>query len=96
MQIRFGINSGHARLSKHRQVVVDDHRDLTDVDPPSDNIGRDQDFCVSLPEPVDNAITALGILTSMQRGYRMPLGDHAVSNVVGGISTLRAQRYRGQ
>ena len=89
VEVSLGIDPVHTPLSQCRQIIVDDHGDLTDVDSSSDDVRGDQDFGVTLPETVDGAVTIAGIFATMKGRDRMTLCDHTIRNVIGGISSLQ-------
>jgi hypothetical protein len=61
-------------------VVIHDHVDLLDVDTTGHHVGGDQDLGFTVPEPIEDAVTVLGVLLTMQGSDGVtfslqPLGD---------------------
>jgi hypothetical protein len=57
--------------SEDRNIVVDYHVDLLDVDTSGDDIGRDEHLCLAVPERIENLVSFTSLLVSVQRGDRM-------------------------
>lgn len=60
-----------------RQIVVNDHIDLEDIDASCNDIGGDEDFFATLTEVVDDGITLGSIFRTMKRGDLVAFCNHA-------------------
>ena len=92
MDVRLDV--GLARVAvptvvEQRQVVVDDHVDLQDVDPARDHVRRDEHFFLARAEPVDDRVTFRSFFRAVQRGDLVPLRRHALRDAVGSVAVLR-------
>ena len=54
MEVRLGIRS---ILRVQRQVIIDDHVDLHDIDTPRDNVGSDEDFRLAVSEGFHDCVS---------------------------------------
>jgi hypothetical protein len=79
---------GPVTLHHERQVIVDDHVDLEDIDATGDDVGGDEDLFASLAETVDDGIAVFSVLGAMERGDLVSFCDHALSDTIGGASLL--------
>lgn len=80
-ELALGAHDGH--------VVVDDHVDLLNVDTPSDDVGRDEDFGLSITESVQNRISLVALFLSVQRGDRVALAVQPVGDPVRSVFALK-------
>jgi hypothetical protein len=85
VQIRLRIRSV---LRIQRQVVVDDHVDLRDVDSASDDVGRDKDFGLAVSEGSHDGVAFVRFELAMEGGDLVAFGGHATRDFVGGVAAL--------
>ena len=78
-------------LGHERQVVVDDHVHLEDVDAACDDVRRDQHLLLALAEAVDDGVALLRVLGAVQRRDLVPLRCHPLRDAVGRVSMLNRQ-----
>lgn len=81
--LRVGLAVGIAR-----DVVVDDHVDLEDVDSASDDIGGDEDLGLAIPERFHDSVAFGRFELAVQRRDLVSLGSHALGDLVGRLATL--------
>src|SRR4029079_19656096 len=68
----------HVRLGGHRDVVVDDVRDVLDVEPPGGDVGRDEQVGLAAAEALHHAVALVlreppvqGLRAVAARGERL-------------------------
>lgn len=88
VQVGLGIGSV---VGVERQVVVDDHVDLRNVDTTRDDVRGDEDLGLALPERLHDGVSLRGLELAMQRDDLVALGRHPSGNLVGGVSSLRGR-----
>lgn len=99
MDIRLNVRPEPSLRTQIGDVVVDHHVHLLNVDSARNNIRRDEDLGLAVPEIVQDAIAVLGLLLAVQRGNLMAFAGESFGDFVGGITALRtgsasAQRAR--
>ena len=72
-----------------RNIVIDNHVDLRDVDASGDDVGSDEHLGLSVSEAIENVITVTIHLFAVKCGDRVTFGRESVGDSVCGISTLR-------
>lgn len=87
MQVRLGVGSA---LGVERQVVVDDHVDLRDVDAAGDDVRRDQDLGLAVAERLHDGVALGRLELAVQRRDLVALGRHPPRDLVGRVAALRA------
>lgn len=85
MQVRFGIR---LVAGVEREVVVDDHVDLKDVDSPRDNVRRDEDLGLAVPERLHHRVALARLELAVERGDLVSFRRHASGDLVGGVASL--------
>jgi hypothetical protein len=84
-------DSMHVALRNVRQLVVDDMRDLVDVDAARGDIGRDQNARESLAEAVERGLTLTLALVAMDREHTNAAMLECLANAI--RATLRAREH---
>lgn len=75
-------------LRVERQVVVDDHVDLRNVDTSRDDVRRDQDFGLAVPEALHDSVAFGRFELAVQRDDLVAFVGHSAGNLVGRVSSL--------
>lgn len=52
--------------AEDRNIVIDDHVDLLNIDSSSDYVGRDKDFGLAVSERVEDSISVFSLLIAME------------------------------
>lgn len=88
MDISLDVRSELAFGSHDRDVVVDDHVDLLNVDTPSDDVGCDEDLGLAVTEPVQDRISLVALFLSVQRGDRVALAVQPIGDPIRSVLAL--------
>lgn len=69
-------------------IIVDDHVDLLNVDTACYDVGRNEDLGLAITEAVEDAVSIVRRLFTVQRGDGVTVRGEPLSNLVGGVTFL--------
>jgi hypothetical protein len=84
MDVRFDVNipASSVLVFDRRDIVVDHHVDLRDIDTSSDNVGGNQDLRLAVPESVQNLVSIRVLFSSVKRRDRVAVLGQPLSDSV--------------
>jgi len=88
VNIRLDIGLEISTGSKVGYIVVHDHVDLLNIDTSSDDVGSNEDFGLAVPESIEDFISLIGHLVSVEGSYRVSFLSQPVGDLVGSIFSL--------
>lgn len=93
MDVGLDIGTTSAR-SQVGHVIVYNHVHSRDIDTSRNDVGSNENLGLTIPEAVEDSITFLGELVTVERGNGMAFGNKTLGNMVGCDFSL--QRTSGQ
>jgi len=88
VDISFDIGLEISTGAKVGYIVVYNHVDLLNIDTSSDDVGSNEDFGLTVPESIEDFISLIGHLVSMEGSYRVAFLSQPVGDLVGSIFSL--------
>ena len=70
-------------------IVVDNHVDLLDIDTSSDDIGGNEDFGLAVSESIEDVISVIRLLVSVERSDRVTFISQPLGDSIGSIFSLQ-------
>ena len=88
MDVGLNIRPEISTRSEVGYIVVDDHVDLLDIDSSSDDVGGDEDFGFTVPEFVEDLVSLIRQLVSVERGDRVTFFSQPLGDSIGSVFSL--------
>lgn len=94
MDVGLDIGTTSAR-SQVGHVIVYNHVHSRDIDTPSNDVGSNENLGLTVSEAVEDSITFLGELVTVERGNGMAFGNKTLGDMVGGDFSLQSTSSQG-